>query len=906
MSTTTTNQHLPSCTSSSPPDGPRVLRSQVAPSFSDAFLVFGSLFSSTIENRNYTTGRDEEDEEQQKRPGAGSGGDPGVAASAAGPLTTRAASQEQARIDSSVSTDITTSEEEEHVDVDMEVESTSETNECRPSSGTTAAFASSPSSANGQSKKRKEVKKKVVRFQDEVKDDSSCFSSTSDKKHEHEHQASVEPDLTDEYEINSQELLDQHTAGPQVEEPAATTTRATNEKNDDAATTASTTCSSSPLLHLLTTGVQKVRDTRTSTSKAFLERRNRKRLTTDEVETRTASANNKTAAPTPRPSSTMLVEQDTTATQDERGEIILKNSGEDGAVSPCSSSARQDNGSRSSSELPSSTSTAAETTAADDFSDFALALPNLTSRAFWAMMGCGTAVRNANTVVRSCAPASVRDYFFASDEELTRLHLFLVDRTFIPIDARTGEQIQIPRRAEYGRPGRDELLAAVDLTQVNMAPRHSLEECSHFVTNFVLNSISGKIVLDHMAFFHPAKIPAYFRRLCTSEKTIRLLIPNSMLNDGGGSSTSSAAGSSSSNGMNSEPPEPPVEESHYEVLNVSQDASLAEIRKAYRKRALETHPDKAADSNEAFLRVRKAYDVLQDEQQRRQYDAELAMERAKRVFRTSGSLDRASKRIPRVDPLRKMYVNVKEKKKTGGTSKGNRTKRSRQEHESGKSSSTSSNLAGAGERERRQESSTSSSSSRRSEDCTASPPTHEESTTMPGQSKDCSRSSTTPQPNSDHENNGEQGGNTTPTAATNTGAGGRPQRQDREKTGTSPPPTSAGSSSKNEHHESRHDQNAGTSSPSCQQQQQDHEEENRQHQEDEQEDQEENTLVTITVRDWKPAREVITDALADLVGMTLNLAMLMTSPPPPGMEDKVKFCSDTTTFLFPDDERQFV
>lgn len=57
----------------------------------------------------------------------------------------------------------------------------------------------------------------------------------------------------------------------------------------------------------------------------------------------------------------------------------------------------------------------------------------------------------------------------------------------------------------------------------------------------------------------------------------------------------------------------------YEVLEVSRKASDEELKKAYRKAALRTHPDKGG-SEEAFQRVGMAYDVLSDPVRRARYD----------------------------------------------------------------------------------------------------------------------------------------------------------------------------------------------------------------------------------------------------------------------------------------------
>ena len=61
----------------------------------------------------------------------------------------------------------------------------------------------------------------------------------------------------------------------------------------------------------------------------------------------------------------------------------------------------------------------------------------------------------------------------------------------------------------------------------------------------------------------------------------------------------------------------------YEVLGVSQDASVGEIKKCYHAQALRYHPDKNAGDSEAtemFKQVKEAYEVLSDTQERAFYD----------------------------------------------------------------------------------------------------------------------------------------------------------------------------------------------------------------------------------------------------------------------------------------------
>ncbi|KAK7496327.1 hypothetical protein BaRGS_00012492 [Batillaria attramentaria] len=65
-----------------------------------------------------------------------------------------------------------------------------------------------------------------------------------------------------------------------------------------------------------------------------------------------------------------------------------------------------------------------------------------------------------------------------------------------------------------------------------------------------------------------------------------------------------------------------VNANFYEVLGVGQDASSAEIRKAYRKLSLQLHPDKnkAEDAEEKFRQLVAVYEVLKDEEKRQRYN----------------------------------------------------------------------------------------------------------------------------------------------------------------------------------------------------------------------------------------------------------------------------------------------
>ena len=61
---------------------------------------------------------------------------------------------------------------------------------------------------------------------------------------------------------------------------------------------------------------------------------------------------------------------------------------------------------------------------------------------------------------------------------------------------------------------------------------------------------------------------------------------------------------------------------YYNILGVSKNASADEIKSAYRKKAKEYHPDKNSgeDSTEKFRLLVEAYEIIGDENKRKNYD----------------------------------------------------------------------------------------------------------------------------------------------------------------------------------------------------------------------------------------------------------------------------------------------
>jgi DnaJ family protein A protein 2 len=57
----------------------------------------------------------------------------------------------------------------------------------------------------------------------------------------------------------------------------------------------------------------------------------------------------------------------------------------------------------------------------------------------------------------------------------------------------------------------------------------------------------------------------------------------------------------------------------YEILGVPQNATTDQIKKAFKKLALQNHPDKGGDENK-FKEINRAHAVLTDEQMRQRYD----------------------------------------------------------------------------------------------------------------------------------------------------------------------------------------------------------------------------------------------------------------------------------------------
>ncbi|GIT12416.1 MAG: hypothetical protein CM1200mP33_6020 [Chloroflexota bacterium] len=66
----------------------------------------------------------------------------------------------------------------------------------------------------------------------------------------------------------------------------------------------------------------------------------------------------------------------------------------------------------------------------------------------------------------------------------------------------------------------------------------------------------------------------------------------------------------------------PDKKDYYEILGVSKKATDEQLKSAFRKKALEYHPDrnKSKDAEEKFKEINEAYQILSDSDKRTKYD----------------------------------------------------------------------------------------------------------------------------------------------------------------------------------------------------------------------------------------------------------------------------------------------
>lgn len=69
-----------------------------------------------------------------------------------------------------------------------------------------------------------------------------------------------------------------------------------------------------------------------------------------------------------------------------------------------------------------------------------------------------------------------------------------------------------------------------------------------------------------------------------------------------------------------------LKENYYDILNINKNASMDDIKKSYRQLALKYHPDRNNQNShckEIFQKINDAYNVLSNEQKRKEYDNQI-------------------------------------------------------------------------------------------------------------------------------------------------------------------------------------------------------------------------------------------------------------------------------------------
>ncbi len=64
-------------------------------------------------------------------------------------------------------------------------------------------------------------------------------------------------------------------------------------------------------------------------------------------------------------------------------------------------------------------------------------------------------------------------------------------------------------------------------------------------------------------------------------------------------------------------------DNYYNILNVSVNSSIKDITQNYRKLAIKYHPDKNPDNVDQFTKINEAYEILKNDDSRKEYDIKL-------------------------------------------------------------------------------------------------------------------------------------------------------------------------------------------------------------------------------------------------------------------------------------------
>ena len=108
-----------------------------------------------------------------------------------------------------------------------------------------------------------------------------------------------------------------------------------------------------------------------------------------------------------------------------------------------------------------------------------------------------------------------------------------------------------------------------------------------------------------------------------------------------------------------------LSQSYYDILEIDQHATIADIKKSFRLLALKHHPDKnkSNESHQKFLQIVEAYEVLSDENSRRKYDLISSSSNQSSSFTPSWTPSADLSKFYSYDIIKNRYVS---NKSTGG------------------------------------------------------------------------------------------------------------------------------------------------------------------------------------------------------------------------------------------------
>lgn len=75
---------------------------------------------------------------------------------------------------------------------------------------------------------------------------------------------------------------------------------------------------------------------------------------------------------------------------------------------------------------------------------------------------------------------------------------------------------------------------------------------------------------------------------------------------------------------------------YYQILNIKENASQKEIKKAYRQLSKIYHPDKSSGSSNKFIEIKEAYDVLKNPSLKKDYDFKLKEQKISNTNKLGG------------------------------------------------------------------------------------------------------------------------------------------------------------------------------------------------------------------------------------------------------------------------------